>query len=201
MKYVIHRLGWSFDRRFAALALLFLAPVIPACAQVASSSVLGVVSDQSSAPVEQVKVTARHSATGFSRSGMTGAAGQYRIDDLIPGAYTVTAEKPGFRTVTTGAIELEVNQKGRVDLQLEVGSAHDTISVEAAASPVESDDASIGYLLHSATVLSLPLATRNVATLRDARPWRHPTPARRFHQRCSKRLPGQPRTGAIQSCR
>ena len=96
---------------------------------------------------------------------MTGAAGQYRIDDLIPGAYTVTAEKPGFRTVTTGAIELEVNQKGRVDLQLEVGSAHDTISVEAAASPVESDDASIGYLLHSSTVLSLPLATRNVATL------------------------------------
>jgi hypothetical protein len=115
--------------------------------------------------VPEVKVTARHQATGFSRSVATGAAGQYRIDDLIPGAYTVTAEKPGFRTVTTGAIELEVNQKGRVDLQVEVGAARETITVEAAASLVESDDASIGYLLHSSTVLSLPLATRNVASL------------------------------------
>ncbi|HEV2444459.1 MAG TPA: carboxypeptidase-like regulatory domain-containing protein, partial [Candidatus Sulfopaludibacter sp.] len=134
-------------------------------AQVASSSLLGVVADQSSAPVAGVVVTARHQATGFSRSAVTESAGQYRIDDLLPGSYTVTAEKQGFRTVTTGAVELEVNQKGRVDLQLEVGTAREAVTVEAEASPVQSDDASIGYLLHSATVLSLPLQTRNVASL------------------------------------
>ena len=37
--------------------------------------------------------------------------------------------------------------------------------MEAAASPVETDAASIGYLLHSRAVLSLPLQTRDVASL------------------------------------
>ena len=147
------------------LVLTLFAVFAPASAQVASSSLLGTVIDPSSAPVSDVKVTARHEATGFSRTVSTGAEGQYRIDDLIPGSYTVTAEKTGFRTVATKAIELEVNQKGRVDLQLEVGTAHDTVTVEATASPVESEDASIGYLMHSATVLGLPLETRNVASL------------------------------------
>jgi hypothetical protein len=134
-------------------------------AQVASSSLLGEVTDQTSAPAADVRVTALHEATGFSRSVVTGAAGQYRIDDLLPGSYTVTEEKPGFRSVNAKAVVLEVNQKGRVDLRMELGAAHDSVTVDATASPVESDDASIGYLLHSSTVLSLPLATRNVASL------------------------------------
>jgi len=145
--------------------VLYLATLVSARAQVASSSLLGVVNDQSSAAVPDVKITAKHEATGFSRSVVTGSTGQYRIDDLIPGSYTVTAEKSGFRSVAASGVLLEVNQKGRLDLKLEVGTAHDTITVEAAASPVETDDASIGYLLHSSTVLSLPLQTRDVASL------------------------------------
>ncbi len=146
--------------------LTFLVLGVPAAhAQVASSSLLGAVYDQSSAAVAGVKVTAQHNATGFSRSVSTGSSGQYRIDDLIPGFYNVTAEKAGFRTVAANSILLEVNQKGRLDLKLEVGTARDTITVEAAASPVQTDDASIGYLLHSRAVLSLPLQTRDVASL------------------------------------
>src|SRR5438270_624585 len=129
--------------------LTMLAATHPAAAQVASASLLGVVTDQSSAPAPDVKVTATQNSTGFSRTAVTDAAGQYRIDDLIPGAYTIAAEKPGFRSVTTNAIVVEVNQKGRVDLRLEVGAARDSVTVEASASPVESDDVSIGAVLHS----------------------------------------------------
>jgi hypothetical protein len=136
-----------------------------AIAQVASSSLLGVITDPSAAAVPEVKVTALHEATGFSRTVVTGATGQYRIDDLIPGSYTVSAEKQGFRTETTSAVVLEVNQKGRVDLQLQLGVASDSLTVQASASRVASDDASMGYLLDSSTVLSLPLSTRDVASL------------------------------------
>ncbi len=139
---------------------------IPAVqAQVASSSLLGSITDASSAAVAEVKVTARHEATGFSRTVLSSSAGQYRIDDLIPGTYTVTAEKPGFRAETVQSVVLEVNQKGRLDLHLEVGAARDSVTVSANASPVQTDDASIGYLLHSSTILNLPLETRNVASL------------------------------------
>ena len=45
----------------------------------------------------------------------------------------------GFRTVAANSVRLEVNQKGRLDLKLELGTAQDTITVEAAASPVETE--------------------------------------------------------------
>jgi Carboxypeptidase regulatory-like domain len=136
-----------------------------ASGQVASSSLLGVVTDPSSAPVPDVKITVRHEATGFSRTVMSGSSGQYRIDDLTPGSYSVAAEKEGFKSVVTGSVVLEVNQRGRIDLQLQLGASHDTVTVKAAASPVASDDASLGEILNSPTVLSLPLQTRDVASL------------------------------------
>ena len=134
-------------------------------AQVSSSSLLGIVTDPSGGAVSGVKVTASQIATGFTRTAQTGAEGQYRIDDLRPGDYTVDAEKEGFKHETTGAITLELNQKGRVDLQLQIGAVSDSLTVEANASPVATDDASMGYRLDSATVLSLPLSTRDVASL------------------------------------
>src|ERR1051326_5961353 len=97
------------------LAVLLLTSGGPAFSQVASSSLIGMVTDASTAPVFEAKVTVRHEATGFERTAITGTAGQYRIDDLIPGSYRITAEKPGFTTATTNAVVLEVNQIGRVD--------------------------------------------------------------------------------------
>ncbi len=151
--------------RLSLFAVWTLSAFATLHAQVASSSLLGVITDPATGGISEVRITAHHTATGFTRSTLTGTAGQYRIDDLIPGAYTVTAEKSGFRTATTNSITLEVNQKARLDLQLELGAARDSVIVSAAASPVETDDASIGYVLHSATILSLPLETRNVASL------------------------------------
>jgi len=146
-------------------AILLLYSASAAFAQVASSSLLGVVTDPSAAVIQDVKVTARHEATGFSRTALTGTTGQYRIDDLIPGSYTLTAEKPGFKTELTSAVVLEVNQKGRVDLQLQLGVSGEAVTVQASASLVASDDASMGNVLDSSTVLSLPLSTRDVASL------------------------------------
>jgi hypothetical protein len=147
------------------LGFLLLIYLSPSLAQVASSSLLGVVTDPSAAAVADVKVTARHIGTDFTRTAQTGAAGQYRIDDLIPGSYTVSAERPGFKTALTNAVTLEVNQKGRVDLQLQLGPASDSVTVQSSASPVATDDASMGYRLDSSTVLSLPLSTRDLASL------------------------------------
>lgn len=146
-------------------ALLFSSIVPPAAGQVSSATLLGAVSDQATAALSGVKVTARHEATGFSRSVATDAAGGYRIDDLLPGHYTVTAEKEGFRTLTVSAFVLEVNQKARLDLQLPVGLQQEVITIKPEVSPVQSDDASVGYRLDFPTIRALPLDVRNVAAL------------------------------------
>ncbi|HEX3879645.1 MAG TPA: carboxypeptidase regulatory-like domain-containing protein [Bryobacteraceae bacterium] len=149
--------------RFSPCVLLALASV--AGAQVSSSSLLGVITDQSRAAVSGVKVTAIQTSTGFTRDAQTGAEGQYRIDDLIPGVYTIGAGKQGFRQEITSAITLKLNQKARVDLQLQLGAVTESLIVQANASPVDTGDASMGYRLDSRTVLSLPLSTRDVASL------------------------------------
>jgi hypothetical protein len=147
------------------LILLFLGLAAGASAQVASSTLIGEVRDQSSALAPSVKVTARHEGTGFSRTVLTGSAGTYRIDELIPGTYTVTAEKSGFRTLSAAGIMLEVNQKAKLDLILELGAEHDVVNVSASVSPVETADATVGYRLDLSFIRALPLAERNVISL------------------------------------
>ena len=154
--------------RFLSSLLLILTlsgSAAVARAQVASATLLGEIRDQSAAVAPGVAVTARNTATGFTRTAVTGAQGAYRIDELLPGNYTVIAGKPGFREVTAEGVVLQVNQNARLDLVLTLGAERGTLTVQAAVSPVQNDDAAAGYRLDSAEINSLPLDQRNVAEL------------------------------------
>ena len=134
-------------------------------AQVSSGSLLGDVRDQKAASVAGAVIQARNNQTGFSRTAATNGFGGYRIDDLLPGAYTVTAQHDGFQTVTVSPFFVEVDQKARLDFDLRVGSARDTVTVTARTSPLQTDEASEGYLLGANFVEALPLLGRNIISL------------------------------------
>ncbi|MEK7404698.1 MAG: TonB-dependent receptor [Acidobacteriota bacterium] len=145
------------------LALLALAAAAPA--QVSSSALLGEVRDQTSALAPGVKITARHLATAFTRTAFTRADGSYRMDELLPGTYSVTAEGPGFQPVTVEGVVLEVSRKTRLDLKLQVGATREAVTVTGRVSPVGTEEASLGYRLDYRALTSLPLAARNVVSL------------------------------------
>src|SRR5579859_6652565 len=146
--------------------LLVLVMSMPALrAQVASAALLGEVHDESGALAPAVTVSARHNATGFLRTAVTSTQGAYRIDELLPGDYTVTAERAGFRTVEARNVTLQVNQKARLDLILKIGAERDSVTVQALVSPLHGDDASVGYRLQTSDIEALPLVRRNVVNL------------------------------------
>ncbi len=58
-----------------------------------------------------------------------------------------------------------MNQNARLNLELKIGSERDSVTVRASVSPVQGDDASVGYQLDSRSIDSLPLADRNIAEL------------------------------------
>src|SRR6185503_19312129 len=145
--------------------LLLSVAVVAALGQVASSSLLGDVRDESFALVPGVKIRAVQDATGFSRTVTSTANGSYRIDQLLPGRYTVTAEKNRFRNLSTGPILLQVNQKAKLDLVLKLGAERDSITVTASVSALQSDDASVGYRLDNSAITDLPLVQRDVISL------------------------------------
>ncbi len=149
----------------AAVAAASLALCVPCCAQVSSGSLLGDAHDEKAATIAGVLIVARNNDTGFSRSATSNALGSYRMDDLLPGAYTVTAQHDGFEAETVSPIFVEINQKARLDFRLHVGSVHDAVTVTARTSPVQTDDAAEGYTLDSNFVEALPLIGRNIISL------------------------------------
>jgi len=148
-----------------AAAVVFLFQSGLSVAQVSSGSLLGDIHDEHGADITGVTIAAREQDTGFSRTVASNEFGSYRIDDLLPGAYTVTAQKDGFQAATVSPFFVEVNQKARLDFDLRVGSAHEAVTVNARSSPLQTDEASEGYQLGSSFFEALPLLGRNIIDL------------------------------------
>src|SRR5947208_15023694 len=96
----------------SAILIFFLVGILindAARAQLASAALSGAVLDERSASVAAASVVATQSATGFARSAVTDAHGNYVFDSLPTGAYTITARKIGFRDYEATGVVLEVN--------------------------------------------------------------------------------------------
>ncbi|MBV9500765.1 MAG: TonB-dependent receptor, partial [Acidobacteriaceae bacterium] len=146
-------------------ALLFLAFSSLLLGQISSGTFYGQVQDQTGAPISGVRVTVLETATGFVRNAVTNESGSYRILDLAPGTYTLTAERDKFRTSVASNVSLEINQEARFDFKLELGSSRESVTVNASVSPLQSDDNSEGYLFDSHALTEIPLDGRNVISL------------------------------------
>src|ERR1035438_8366520 len=103
--------------------------------QSSTGGLIGDIADTGAKQRADVSITVQHGSTGFSRSAVSEGHGGYRIDDLLPGEYTVIVKHTGFRTVTVSAIAVEVDQKTRLDFTLRAGAERDEIVVTGNASP------------------------------------------------------------------
>src|ERR1700726_1239263 len=67
-------------------------------AQAISGDLVGTVADATGAVVPSGKVTAVNLATSLRVTASTNASGLYRLANLLPGNYDVSAESAGFNT-------------------------------------------------------------------------------------------------------
>src|SRR3954467_2340706 len=111
------------------LLLLALFVALPVAAS-AQAVIAGTVKDPSGAVLPGVLVEASSPALIEKvRSAVTDGTGQYRVEDLRPGAYTVTFTLPGFSTFKREGIELSGSFTATVNADLKVGSLSETITV------------------------------------------------------------------------
>src|SRR5262250_407369 len=99
------------------VALCFLA-VTPACAQLTTADVLGTVTDAAGGAVSTARVTIVNTATRDTRTAQTGASGDFVVNLLPPGQYTVTVEAPGFKR-SVASLTLIAGDRARADAQLQ----------------------------------------------------------------------------------
>ena len=90
-------------------------------AQTGRAHIGGTVTDSQGAMVAGAKVTATNHATGVATPTTTNSAGAYNIIQLIPGSYTITAEKEGFSTARQPDYTLEAEQNAGANFTLRPG--------------------------------------------------------------------------------
>ena len=149
-----------FRACFAAAVLLVF--VLPAHAQL--TSLYGRVHDQAGAVIPEVTVTLT-GATGAERTDVTDEIGVYRFLQVQPGKYRVKAERQGFKSAVYENLDLLVDTPATLDLKLEVGGITETVTVEASAIRINTQDATLGNAFEANQVIQLPLESRNVADL------------------------------------
>src|SRR5580704_17260691 len=119
------------------LCLAFVALSFTVCAQ--DATIVGTLTDPSGASVPNVKITATNTETGLSHTTTTSDSGQYVFPELKIGHYDVKAEASGFKTAEQKGIVLQVGDRSRIDFQMQLGGAQETVTVEANAVRVQTD--------------------------------------------------------------
>jgi hypothetical protein len=76
----------------------------------------GLIIDQGGGAVANVKVTLTNESTNLQRSTVTSADGQYNFASVIPAAYTVSAEAPGFKKLERKGVAVATQQFVTVDV-------------------------------------------------------------------------------------
>src|SRR5215204_7482351 len=125
-------------RTIARCFLLFgLVAAVPRVAA-AQATLAGEVKDPSGAVLPGVTVEAASPALLEKvRSVVTDGTGQYRIDALPPGTYSVTFTLPGFSAVKRVGVELQGSFSAQVNAQLAVGALEETITVSGVTPVVD----------------------------------------------------------------
>jgi Carboxypeptidase regulatory-like domain len=149
--------------RVALIAVAWLA-VLPAVTY-AQASITGVVRDTSGAVLPGVTVeVASPALIEKVRSVVTDDAGQYRVENLRPGTYTVTITLPGFSTVRRDGVELTGTFTALVNADMRVGAVEETITVTGESPIVDVQNTARQQVLDAEIINALP-SGRNAATL------------------------------------
>ena len=135
----------------------FTAIVLAPAAAFAQASIVGTARDASGAVLPGVTVEASSPALiEKTRSVVSSGTGQYAIEDLRPGTYTVTFTLPGFTTVVRQGIELTGNFIATVNADMKVGGVTETITVTGETPIVDVTSALNQTTISGDTISSIP---------------------------------------------
>jgi hypothetical protein len=155
-------------RSFATtLAVAIFVTLMPTMAS-AQASLTGVVRDASGAVLPGVTVEAASPALIEKvRTTVTNDTGQYRIENLKPGTYSVTFTLAGFSTVIREGIELQGSFSATINADLRVGTITETITVRGESPIVDVQNTTQQHVLSHEVIDVIPSgrSDKTLATL------------------------------------
>ena len=151
--------------------------LLPAAA-FAQAGIAGNVKDSSGAVLPGVTVEAASPALiEKTRSVVTDGGGNYKIENIRPGTYSVTFTLPGFNTVKRDGIELAGSFVATVNADMKVGAIEETITVTGETPIVDIQSTARQQVLNKDVIEAIPTG-RNLLRARRPAPWRRQQRAR-----------------------
>src|SRR5580700_3513639 len=148
-----------------AVLLLAGASTVALRGQEVSAGITGRIADQSGGSIVNAKVAAKDLDRGTDWATTTNEDGIYAFPRIPPGRYELRIEATGFKTYINPEVALEVNQRARVDVRMEVGAITESVEVKGEAPLLQTDTTQVGSVISSKTIEDMPLVSRNPLAL------------------------------------
>ncbi|HEX8162484.1 MAG TPA: TonB-dependent receptor [Pyrinomonadaceae bacterium] len=122
----------------------------------------GTIKDAGGAIVPGATVTLTSKETNKSQTTTSSEEGFYRFNQLAPGAYTLSAEKSGFKKQLLDNVVLSGEDVQGIDLALTTGEISEAVTITSDSVPLlDTETANIRGVITAREVRQLPQAGRN----------------------------------------
>jgi len=129
-----------------------------------SGDIKGTVTDPNGAVLPNAAVAVVGTETGLRRTAVTDDAGQYRVTNLPPATYDVSAELHGFDTTVRKGVTVTIGETVLADFQLKVSGIAGVVNVTSEVPVVETERAGQANTIEQKYIRDLPINRRDYLT-------------------------------------
>jgi Carboxypeptidase regulatory-like domain len=133
-------------------------------AQSTFGSIRGSVQDSSGAAIPDSRLTLHSIDENTDRVVKTDAAGDYEMDNVLAGKYSIRAQHDGFADTVVDGITLAARQDLRYALKMTVATQATTVEVTSSANQINTENGVIGDSKGTSDIGQLPLNFRASTT-------------------------------------
>ncbi len=130
-----------------------------------SAEIEGTVRDITGAVLPGVAITIISRGSGQERQHVSDANGRFVASTLSPGEYTIRAELVNFKTQVREGVVLQVGDRARVDLVMEVGAISEEVTVRESLPLMRTSNAEVSEIIDKQRLAELPLNGRQFVQL------------------------------------
>jgi hypothetical protein len=145
---------------FSLFALLVCCQTAPS--QGLTGQVSGTILDSTGNSVSAASVTLANTLTGQSRQVATNDEGSFLFSEVLPGSFSLTISKAGFRELRREGVSLSAGERLAIPpFSLEIGAANQTVLVTASSQSLQTESSERSGLVDSQQLRELSLKGRD----------------------------------------
>ncbi len=130
-------------------------------AQITTTGIRGIVRDPSGAVIPNATIKLTDTATGIEQNTVSSSDGGFIYASLQFGKFKLAVSAPGFQNTVIEAVIVESGRTTNVSVDLQIGTASETVQVAAAAEQLNTTTAEVGATINNKLVQNLPYAGRD----------------------------------------